>query len=102
MNSRINSTLLFVLALSVMSPLAGDGMAQARQLTNDMTCQQAQQKFLEDGRVYTRLRTGAVIPMYGGTPVASGKRVHCMREQTQSSKMVATTDKARCPISRQC
>ncbi len=71
-------------------------------LTNDKTCARVQQEFAQTGRVTTRSRSGATLPIYGGVPYAVRKIVKCGPNQTAHRTFVITSDKRRCPISQRC
>ncbi len=71
-------------------------------LTNDKTCARVQQEFAQTGRVTTRTRSGATLPIYGGVPFAVREIVRCGPNQTAHKQFVISSDKRRCPISQRC
>lgn len=90
---------LFVLSAVVVMAFANT--ADAQQVTNNMTCSQAQQIYAAQGSIRTRLRSGQVVNLYGGVPTSQRRQLNCMRS-TRMPKMVETSDNGRCPISYSC
>ena len=78
------------------------GHAQSLQLTNNMPCQQAINDYASDGRVYTELRNGAVLPRYGGVPAERGRNITCGRDRVRNAVMVISSDNPRCVIAYRC
>lgn len=76
--------------------------AEAQQLSNSMTCKQAQDLYSKQKRINTKTRSGAVVPIYGGIPVDTGKRLHCGYDSTQSSVFVITKDNRSCAVAYVC
>ncbi len=87
------------LAFGVSVPI---DQASAQQLSNSMTCKQAQNLYSKQKRINTRTRSGSVVPIYGGIPVDTGKQLFCGREATQGAVNVITKDKRSCPIAYKC
>lgn len=81
---------------------AGIGGASAQPLTNSMTCAQAISAFAAAGRVVTRTRSGAVLPIYGGVPAAERRSLMCFRDRAVRPVSVITRDKQRCIIGYKC
>jgi hypothetical protein len=71
------------------------------QVTQDMTCAQAQKTFENRGRVQTRTRSGTVLTISGGVPVSRSQGLICGRNG-RSATVVVTTDNKRCVIARKC
>lgn len=78
-----------------------DGAA-AQQVTNSMTCERAISVYASQGRVTTRTRSGAVLPIYGGVPAYKGRSLVCGPDRVRSSVRVITTDNRRCVIAYRC
>lgn len=93
---------ILILPVAVAAFLAGLGGAQAQQVTNSMTCQRAISAYESQGRVYTRTRSGAVLPIYGGVPVSKGRTLYCGRDRAKNTVRVITNDSQRCVIAYRC
>ena len=76
--------------------------AAAQQLTNSMTCEQVKSIYASQGRVQTRTRSGAVLPIYGGVPEAQGRSLMCGRDRSRRPVQVITSDNQRCTIAYKC
>lgn len=98
---KISSPAL-ILPVAVAAILAGIDGAQAQQLTNSMTCERAISTYENQGRVTTRTRSGAVLPIYGGVPASKGRTMYCGRERVRNTVRVITTDSKRCVIAYRC
>lgn len=90
------------LAMGGAMAIAGIGGAVAQPLTNSMTCAQAKSVFAAQGRVVTRTRSGAVLPIYGGVPAAERRSLMCFRDRAVRPVSVITRDKQRCTIGYKC
>jgi len=90
------------LAMGSAVATAGTVGAFAQQLTNSMTCAQAINAFAAQGRVVTRTRSGAVLPIYGGVPAAERRSLMCFRDRAVRPVSVITRDKQRCVIGYKC
>ncbi len=91
------------LALPFAACIAGSMFATSvYAVTNDKTCARVQQEFAQTGRVTTRSRSGATLPIYGGIPYAVKKIIYCGPREVAHKTFVITSDKRRCPISQRC
>ena len=75
--------------------------ANAQQLTNNITCSQAQQIYASQGSIRTRTRMGSVVTLSGGVPATQRSKLTCIRS-TRMPKFAMTSDSNRCPISYSC
>lgn len=91
-----------VLALGGVIAAVGVGGAVAQPLTNSMSCSQAKSVFAAQGRVMTRTRSGAVLPIYGGVPAAERRSLMCFRDRAVRPVSVITRDNQRCVIGYKC
>lgn len=98
---RVLATTIVVLAVGA-AGFATMQQAAAQQLTNSMTCERAKSVYASQGRVDTRTRSGAVLPIYGGVPEAQGRSLMCGRDRSRRPVQVITTDNARCTIAYKC
>jgi hypothetical protein len=89
--------LIFVSALLV-QPL----FANAQQLAENMTCQQAKAYFEAHGVIYKSVH-GSVIPITRGIPISrSGSLICTGRYSNQFTYSLQTRDSRRCTISTYC
>jgi hypothetical protein len=89
--------LIFVFALLV-QPI----FANAQQIAENMTCQQAKAYFEAHGVIYKKVH-GSVLPITRGIPISrSGSLICTGRYSDQFTYSVQTRDSRRCTISTYC
>lgn len=84
--------------------------ADAQQVSNNMTCAQAQAHYERNRQIHTRTRSGKILRIYRGVPRSQRHKLFCpddgdrigLFDDAVFPQMVRTKDTSRCVISYYC
>lgn len=101
---------ILVAALLFAGFLAVPTISHAQQVSNDMTCSQAQAHYERNKQILTRTRSGKVLRIYRGVPRSQRHRLFCpddgdrldLFDEAVFPQMVRTKTTSRCVIAYYC